>query len=394
MPRDTEYYDSLGVNPQSSGAEIKRAFRKKANQYHPDKNPGDASSEKKFKEINEAYEVLSNDQKRQAYDNFGKEGVSGQGGAGGAGGFGGFGGFGGAGAGAGGGNADVFEDLFGDIFGSSRNRGGSQGGSRSAQQGSDLRYDMEISLEDAVHGTQKEIKIPSLVECDSCDGSGAKPGTSKKTCSTCGGHGAVRMQQGFFSVQQTCPTCYGAGQVIESPCTKCRGQGRVQKTRTLSVKIPAGIDAGNRIRISGKGEAGEHGAPAGDLYVQIHVKEHPIFERSDKDLHCEAPIDFVTAALGGSIEIPTLDGKVKLKISPETQSGQMYRLRGKGVKALRGSSVGDLICRMQVETPVRLSGEQKDFLHKFGESLRGDSKHSPKSSSWINSVKKFFDGMR
>ena len=386
MPRDTQYYDSLGVNPQASGPEIKRAFRKKANQYHPDKNPGDAEAEKKFKEVNEAYEVLSNDQKRQAYDNFGKEGVSGQGGPGGAGGFGGFGGFGG------GAGADVFEDLFGDIFGGSRRGGG--GGSRAPQQGSDMRYDMEISLEEAVHGTQKEIKIPSLVECDACDGSGAKPGTSKKTCSTCGGHGAVRMQQGFFSVQQTCPTCHGAGQVIESPCNKCRGQGRVQKTRTLSVKIPAGIDTGNRIRISGKGEAGENGAPAGDLYVQIHVKEHPIFERSDKDLHCEAPIDFVTAALGGSIEIPTLDGKVKLKISPETQSGQMYRLRGKGVKSLRGSSVGDLICRMQVETPVRLSNEQKELLKTFGESISSDNKHSPKSNSWFDGVKKFFDGMR
>lgn len=384
MPRDSQYYDMLGVSPQASSAEIKRAFRKKANQYHPDKNPGDAASEKKFKEVNEAYEVLSDEQKRQAYDNFGKEGVSGQGGPGGPGGFGGFGGFGGGGAGG-------FEDLFEDLFGAGQKRGGSRGGQRQPEQGSDLRYDMEITLEEAVHGTQKEIKIPTLVACDACDGSGAKPGTGKKTCSTCGGHGAVRMQQGFFSVQQTCPTCYGTGQVIESPCTKCRGQGRIQETKTLSVKIPAGIDTGNRIRIAGKGEAGEAGAPAGDLYVQVHVQKHPIFERIDKDLHCEAPIDFITAALGGSVEIPTLDGKVKLKITSETQSGQMFRLRGKGVKSLRGSSHGDLICRVQVETPVKLSQDQKDLLRNFGDSLDDGKKHSPQSSKWFDAVKRFFD---
>jgi molecular chaperone DnaJ len=382
MPRDSQYYDLLGVSPQASSAEIKRAFRKKANQHHPDKNPGDAASEKKFKEVNEAYEVLSDEQKRQAYDNFGKEGVSGQGGPG---------GFGGFGGGAAGGGSGGFEDLFEDLFGAGQKRGGSRGAQRQPERGSDLRYDMEITLEEAVHGTQKEIKIPTLVACDACDGSGAKAGTGKKTCSTCGGHGAVRMQQGFFSVQQTCPTCYGAGQVIESPCTKCRGQGRMQDIKTLSVKIPAGIDTGNRIRIAGRGEAGEAGAPAGDLYVQVHVQKHPIFERIDKDLHCEAPIDFITAALGGSVEIPTLDGKVKLKITSETQSGQMFRLRGKGVKSLRGSGHGDLICRVQVETPVKLSQDQKDLLQNFGDSLEDGKKHSPQSSKWFDAVKRFFD---
>lgn len=381
--RDTGYYDTLGVTPQASGAEIKRAFRSKANKCHPDKNLDNPKAEAEFKQLNEAYEVLSNEQKRQAYDSFGKEGAQSQGRPGG----GGFGGFGGAEGFSG----DVFEDLFGDVFG--RKSGGSsqQSQRQRAQRGSDLRYDLEISLDKAIHGCEVEIKIPSLVDCNSCNGSGATPGTGKKTCSTCNGHGAVRMQQGFFSVQQTCPSCHGVGQVIESPCGACAGQGRVQKTSTLAVKIPAGIDTGNRIKLSGKGEAGERGAPAGDLYVQIHVKKSEVFERVNQDLFCEIPVDCITAALGGFAQVPTMDGQVKLKINPETQTGQMYRLRGKGVKSLRGSSYGDLMCKVKVETPVKLSAEQQDLLQKFGDTLSDENRHSPQSRRWYDAVKSFFD---
>jgi molecular chaperone DnaJ len=371
-----DYYDVLGAEKAASDAELKKAFRRAAMKHHPDKNPGDKGAEDKFKELNEAYEVLGNKKKRAAYDQFGHAGVDPSMGGGGGGGFG----------GAQGGNFnDAFGDMFGDIFGG-RSGAGRQGPAR----GADLRYGMEINLEEAVHGVQKEIQIPTLAECDTCDGSGAKPGSKKSKCGTCHGHGAVRMQQGFFSVEQPCPACHGAGEVIDSPCTSCRGQGRVQKTKKLNVKIPAGVDTGDRIRLSGEGEAGEQGAPSGDLYVEAHVRSHPVFERDGANLHCEVPINLVTACVGGDIEVPTLEGRVRLKIPAETQSGKMFRLRGKGVKPLRGHGVGDLMCRIMIETPVHLNSKQKALLRELGETL-DSSKHSPKASGWFDSVKRFFE---
>lgn len=378
MTTQRDYYEILGVSKSADTAEIKKAYRKLAMKYHPDRNPDDKSAEGKFKEAKEAYEVLSNSQKRAAYDQFGHAGVSGA--AGGGPGFGGFqsGGFGGFG--------DIFGDIFGEAF-----SGGARGGRARPQHGADLAYNLTLDLEDAVHGKSVKIKVPTWVECDECGGSGAKKGTSATTCSTCGGSGQVHMQQGFFTIQQTCPECHGQGTVIKDPCHKCHGQGRVQETKTLSVKIPAGVDNGDRIRLSGEGEAGMHGAPAGDLYVQIRIKPHDIFEREGNNLISEVPVSFTMAALGGELEIPTLDGKVKLKIPAETQSGKMFRLRGKGVKPARGGSVGDLLCRVVVETPINLSKAQKDLLNQFKESLEKDKKdHSPKSKSWFDRVKKFF----
>ena len=343
--------------------------------YHPDRNPGDARTEEQFKEAKEAYEVLSDPKKRSAYDQFGHAGVDAAGGFGGSGDF------------AGGGSfQDIFGDVFGDIFGG---RGGRRGG-----RGADLRYDLSLTLEEAVAGKDVKVKIPTLVDCQFCGGTGAKPGTKPKTCPTCDGHGQVRMQQGFFSVQQTCPQCRGTGHVIEEPCGHCRGRGRVQEEKTLSVKVPAGVDTGDRIRLSGEGEHGEHGGPAGDLYVQVQVQEHPIFTREDNHLFCEVPIGFVTAALGGEMEVPTLDGKVMLKIPAGTQTGKMFRVRGKGVKPVRGGPVGDLICRVVLETPVNLTGRQKELLREFDESVReGGSRHSPQSHSWLDGVKGFFEKM-
>lgn len=370
-----DYYEVLGASKTATEQELKKAYRKLAMKYHPDRNPDNEEAAHQFKEINEAYEVLSDKNKREAYDRYGHAGVDPNMGGAGAGGFEGFG--------------DIFGDVFGDIFGSGgRGRGGPR-----AQRGSDLRYNLELSLEDAVRGTSVEIKVPTLEQCDKCHGSGCKSGSSPKTCSTCHGAGQVRMQQGFFSVQQTCPTCRGRGTTIEDPCTKCHGQGRVERTKTLSVKIPAGVDTGDRIRLTGEGEAGEQGAPSGDLYVQVHVAEHNLFVRDGSNLYCEVPISFATAALGGELEVPTLEGKVKLKVPAETQTGRLLRIRGKGVKSVRGGTQGDLLCRVIVETPVNLTEKQKDLLREFEGSLE-DDKCKPKASNFFDGVKNFFDSLK
>ncbi len=369
-----DFYKLLGVDRNASDAEIKKSYRSKAMKYHPDRNKDNPEeAEIKFKQIKEAYEILSDPKKRAAYDQFGHAGVDSSMGGGRHGGFGaeGF--------------SDIFGDVFGDIFGGGRQRS-------NVQRGSDLRYNLELSLEEAVSGTEAKIRVPVLVVCSECSGSGAKKGSSPVICSTCHGHGQVRMQQGFFSIQQTCPTCRGSGKQIKDPCGKCYGQGRVQETKTLSAKIPAGVDTGDRIRLAGEGEAGENGGPAGDLYVQIQVKEHPIFTRDGANLYCEVPISFPTACLGGDLQVPTLDGKVNLKIPAETQTGKLFRLRGKGVKPVRGGSVGDLLCRVQVETPVHLTKEQKALIEELNESLLGGGKHhSPQEHSWMDGVKNFFD---
>ncbi len=375
-----DYYEVLGVTKNASEAELKKAYRRLAMKHHPDRNPGDAAAEAKFKEAKEAYEILADAQKRAAYDQFGHAGVEGA-----AGGFGGPGGFGGGGASF----SDIFGDVFGDIFG-----GGRGGGGPRVHRGTDLRYNLELTLEEAVQGTSVKIRVPTLVTCESCAGSGARKGSAPKVCPTCHGAGQVRMQQGFFSVQQTCPTCHGRGKVIEDPCGACHGHGRVQEHKTLSVKVPPGVDTGDRIRLAGEGEAGENGGPPGDLYVQVHVKPHTIFSREDANLFCEVPIPFATAALGGELAVPTLDGKVMLKIPEGTQTGRMFRMRGKGVKPVRGGPVGDLICRVLVETPVKLTDEQKDLLRRFDQSISDSgSKHSPNTTTWLDGVKKFFEGM-
>jgi molecular chaperone DnaJ len=371
-----DYYEVLGIQRNATEAEIKKAFKKLAMKFHPDRNPDDKSAEDKFKEAKEAYEVLSEPQKRAAYDQFGHAGVDTSV-------------AGGAGFGAGGASfSDIFGDVFGDIFGG----GGARGGSR-VYRGADLRYNLELSLEEAVGGTTVKIRVPTLVACEVCGGSGAKKGTSATTCPTCQGHGQVRMQQGFFTVQQTCPRCRGAGKIISDPCPACRGEGRVEKQKTLSVKVPAGVDTGDRIRLAGEGEAGENGGPPGDLYVQINVKPHAIFMREGSDLYCEVPISFVTAALGGELEVPTLDGRVVLKVPAETQTGKLFRMRGKGVQSVRGGAPGDLICKVAVETPVNLSSQQKELLRQFEATMK-DDKNSPRARSWLDGVKKFFEDMK
>ena len=363
-----DYYEVLGLNRDASDDEIKKAYRKLAMKHHPDRNPDNPKAEEHFKEAKEAYEVLSDAQKRAAYDQYGHAAAeSGMGGAGAAG--------------------FDFSDIFGDIFG-----GGRAGGGRSsAQRGADLRYNLEITLEQAARGTETQIRVPTMSECETCHGSGAKAGTTPITCTTCGGHGQVRMQQGFFSIQQTCPRCHGSGKIVSSPCGSCHGAGRIKQHKTLSVKIPAGVDNDDRIRLSGEGEAGVNGGPTGDLYVVIHTKAHSVFQRDHNDLHCEMPISFATAALGGEIEIPTLDGSARIKIPAETQSGKVFRLRGKGIKGVRSTTYGDLHCHVMVETPVNLTDRQKELLRELETINATDSaRHSPRAKSWMNKVKEFF----
>ena len=374
-----DFYEILGVNRDANDDEIKKAYRKLAMKYHPDRNPDNPKAEEQFKEAKEAYEILSDGQKRAAYDQYGHAGVDPQAGMGGGGGFGGA------------GFADAFSDIFGDIFGGGRSGGG--GGRSNVYRGADLRYNLEITLEEAARGAETRIRIPTMEECEDCGGSGAKKGTEPKTCPTCNGHGQVRMQQGFFSIQQTCPKCHGTGRYIPTPCPSCHGAGRKKTHKTLSVKIPAGIDEGDRIRLTGEGEPGVNGGPPGDLYVQVHLKQHAVFQRDHDDLHCEMPISFATAALGGEIEIPTLDGVAKLKIPAETQSGKIFRLRGKGIKGIRSIGHGDLLCHVAVETPVSLTERQKELLKEFEEISQGNAeKHNPRAQSWMDKVKDFFAG--
>ena len=380
-----DYYEILGVAKNVSEADLKKAFKRLAMKFHPDRNPDNKEAEEKFKEAKEAYEILADPQKRAAYDQFGHAGVdpsAGMGAGAGAAGF------------AGASFADIFGDVFGDIFGASGGRGGGAGRQR-VYRGADLQYNLDLNLEEAVHGTKVDIRYPTQVPCDECGGSGAKKGTLPTTCTTCGGMGQVRMQQGFFSLQQTCPRCHGTGKMISDPCGKCHGAGRVQKHKTLSVKIPAGVDTGDRVRVGGEGEPGEQGGPAGDLYVMINVREHSIFQREGNDLYCEVPVSIFTATLGGELEVPTLDGRVKLKIPAETQTGKLFRLRGKGVRSVRSGSAGDLLCRVMVETPVNLTKKQKEQLSALENELQQDGvQHSPRTSSWLDGVKKFFEDMK
>ena len=369
-----EYYEVLGVNRTADEAELKKVYRRLAMKHHPDRNAGNTTSEESFKEAKEAFEVLSDPRKRAAYDQFGHAGVDPS-----------------LAAGAGGGFSDIFDTVFGDIFGGGA---GGRGGNR-AYRGADLRYDLELSLEDAVRGTEVKIRIPTLVHCETCEGSGSRSRGHPETCTTCNGVGQVRMQQGFFSVQQTCPNCRGKGKSVRDPCSACNGSGKSRGHKTIAVKVPAGVDNGDRIRLGGEGEPGQSGGPAGDLYVNVVVREHAIFTREGNDLYSEVPIDFVIATLGGELEVPTLEGRVVLRIPGETQSGKMFRLRGKGVRSVRGGAVGDLICRVTIETPVNLNKHQKELLRAFADSLGGASeRHSPRASSWLDGVKKFFEDMK
>ncbi|BGI51216.1 MAG: molecular chaperone DnaJ [Arsenophonus endosymbiont of Ceratovacuna japonica] len=370
-----DYYQILGVSKTSDEKDIKKAYKRLAMKYHPDRNQGNKEAEIKFKEIKEAYEILTNSQKRAAYDQYGHAAFE-QGGIGG--------GF----------NSsfssstdfsDIFGDVFGDIFGGGRRQ--------RSTRGSDLQYEIKLTLEEAVRGISKEIRIPTLEKCNICNGSGSKPGIKPKTCITCHGAGQVQIRQGFFTVQQTCPTCYGRGQFIKESCIKCHGNGRVEKYKTLLVKIPLGVNNSDRIRLIGEGEVGENGASAGDLYVQVNIVKHSIFERDGNNLHCEVPINFSIAALGGEIDVPTLNGRVSLKIPSETQTGKIFRMKGKGIKSISNGITGDLMCHILVETPVKLNERQKILLKEFGDSLNCDSgiKNSPRSKSFLDSVKNFFD---
>jgi molecular chaperone DnaJ len=375
-----DYYETLGVPKNASEEEIKKSYRKLAMKHHPDRNQGDTAkvAEEKFKEAKEAYEMLSDSQKRAAYDQHGFAGVDPnmRGGAGGGEGFGGF--------------AEAFGDIFGDVFGGGGGRGRGQGG-RQVYRGGDLSYAMEVTLEEAAAGKDAQIRIPSWDECTTCHGSGAKPGTKVVSCTTCHGHGQVQMRQGFFSVQQTCPTCKGNGKLIPEPCSACMGVGKTKTNKTLEVKIPAGIDDNMRIRSTGNGEPGTNGGPPGDLYIEIRLKKHDIFERDGDDLHCSVPISFTTAALGGEIDVPTLAGKAAIDIPDGTQAGKQFRLRGKGIKGVRSSYPGDLYCHISVETPVKLTEHQRKLLKEFDESLKkGGAKHSPTSDSWADKLKSFF----
>ncbi|HNP36920.1 MAG TPA: molecular chaperone DnaJ [Woeseiaceae bacterium] len=371
-----DYYEILGVSKTATTSEIKKAYRRLAMKHHPDRNKDDATAEARFKEAKEAYEVLHDQDKRAAYDQFGHDGLRGRAG----GGFSSAEGF-----------SDIFGDVFGDIFGAGRGRGGAS----QVFRGADLGYELKLDLETAVSGKTATIEIPTQVSCKTCAGSGAKEGSKPVACTTCNGVGQVRMQQGFFSIQQTCPVCKGAGTTIADPCTDCHGRGRVQKTKTLSVKVPPGVDSGDRIRLSGEGEAGRNSGPPGDLYVEIRVRPHRIFERDGADLSCEVPVSFVNATLGGEVELPTLNGHVALKIPPGTQSGKVFRLRGKGVTTVRDPRTGDLFARVVVETPVNLSEAQKEMLMRFDELVQeGGSKHSPRAGGWLETVKRFFDRIK
>lgn len=366
-----DYYEVLGVARDAGADELKKAYRRCAMKYHPDRNPGDAQAEVMFKECKEAYEVLSDDGKRRMYDVHGHAAFE-------------------AGMGGGGPGAadmgDIFGDIFGNIFGG--------GGARAPRRGADVGYVMELDLEEAVSGTEKRIEIPTLGNCEACHGSGSEDG-KVETCSTCGGRGQVRMQRGIFTMQQACHVCGGRGQIIRNPCKTCHGAGRVEDVKTLSVKIPAGVDSGDRIRLAGEGEAGPAGTPPGDLYVEVRVREHAIFQRDGDDLHCEVPIRISQAALGDVVRVPTLGGDAEIRIPSETQTGKLFRLRGKGVKSVRSRAPGDLYCRVVVETPVNLTTEQRELLEKFEATFVGEEgrKHSPKSATFLDGVKGFWDRM-
>src|SRR5258706_2440033 len=370
-----DYYEILGVNRDASDEDLKKAYRKLAMKWHPDRNPDNPKAEENFKEAKQAYEVRTDASKRAAYDQFGHAGVDQQAGMG-------------AGAGAAGaGFGDIFSDIFGEIF------GGGRGGRSTVFRGADLRYNLELALEQAAHGFETKIRIPALSTCDTCKGSGAKPGTQPTTCPSCRGAGQVRVSQGPFSIAQTCPRCHGSGSVIPNPCASCAGTGRIKIQKTLSVKIPAGVDEGDRVRLSGEGEPGVNGGPPGDLYVQVHVKPHAVFQRDHDDLHCEMPVSFATAALGGDVDGPTLDGAARIKVPAEAQTGKTFRLRGKGIKGVRSQFPGDLFCHLAVETPVNLTERQRQVLREFEAISQQDpARHNPRAKSWMNKVKEFFEG--
>lgn len=367
-----DYYEVLGVGRDADEAGLKAAFRKKAMQYHPDRNPDNAEAEAKFKELNEAYQVLSDGQKRAAYDRFGHQAFeNGSGGPG----------FGGDFASS---MSDIFEELFG--------MGGRRRGPGGRERGADLRYNMDITLEEAFHGKTAQLRIPTTVSCEVCSGTGAKPGSKPKTCATCGGHGRVRAAQGFFSIERTCPTCQGRGQVIEDPCANCSGSGRITKERVLSVNIPAGVEDGTRIRLANEGEAGFRGGPPGDLYIFLSIQPHPFFQRDGQDLYCRAPVSMVTAALGGAFEVPTIDGgRAQVKVPEGTQSGKRFRLSGKGMPVLRSKAVGDLYVQVDVETPRALTRRQKELLAEFDKESSGDTQ--PETAGFFARAKAFWEGL-
>jgi molecular chaperone DnaJ len=367
-----DYYEVLGINRDATEEDIKKAYRKHAMKWHPDRNPDNPKAEEHFKEAKEAYEVLADGNKRAAYDQFGHAGIDPHAGGG---------------AGPGAGFGDIFSDIFSDIF------GGGRGGRSTVFRGADLRYNLELTLEQAAHGFDTKIRIPAAAICDTCKGSGARPGTQPATCPTCRGAGQVRVSQGPFSIAQTCPRCHGSGSIIPNPCGPCSGTGRVKLQKTLAVKIPAGVDEGDRVRLSGEGEPGVNGGPPGDLYVQVHIKPHPVFQRDHDDLHCEMPVSITTAALGGEISIPTLDGSAKIRIPAETQSGKTFRLKAKGIKGVRSQAAGDLFCHVVVETPVNLTERQRQLLREFESISAEDSaRHNPRAKGWFDKVKEFFEG--
>ncbi|XQA61234.1 molecular chaperone DnaJ [Xanthomonas sacchari] len=370
-----DYYEVLGVARTASDDELKKAYRRCAMKYHPDRNPGDQAAEAAFKECKEAYEVLSDGNRRRMYDAHGHAAFEH--------------GMGGMGGGPGGPDmGDIFGDIFGNIF------GGAGGGGRAPRRGADIGYVLELDLEEAVAGIERRIEIPTLSECEHCHGSGSEDG-KVETCGTCHGRGQVRIQRGIFAMQQTCPQCAGRGQIVQNPCGECHGAGRVEETKVLSVKIPAGVDNGDRIRLSGEGEAGPAGTPPGDLYVEVRVREHPIFQRDGDDLHCEVPIRISQAALGDTVRVATLGGEAEIRIPAETQTGKLFRLRGKGVRSVRSRSEGDLYCRVVVETPINLTADQRKLLEQFESTFTGEDarKHSPKSATFIDGVKGFWDRM-